>query len=193
MTASSVILESADNTTMVDRAQALAIAAEIGLHSPNDVELQVGRDIAAGLIDPSIPEPHMLRQVERHSGIAALVYREKGDVTGMYALLLLSKEGLSALRRGAFNAGAPTKQHIAGLNEPVAAHYGWGVAATTKSGARAALSCITALHDSLCPDIPYYVRAATDDGRRVIMKGGCEPVSWGDPDLYVSNPPAAAR
>jgi hypothetical protein len=72
--------------------------------------------------------------------------------------------------------------------EPLAGAYGWGMAAHTRPGARAVVMGTELMH-KLWPELPFFTRAATPDGERLITgKWGFVHHPAADDDLLVLLP-----
>jgi hypothetical protein len=162
----------------------LDVARRYDVIEASDKHLEAGWEIASRLISPDISPLEEYRRIRDHSGVCVIVYEEDAHVTGMYAMLLLNKAGLNAILNKAFDALKPSLEHLATPTDRVFAHYGWGIVATSKTAARAILTAVDEMNRLSFEDVPYYVRAATDNGRRLILKQGCVQVPWNDPDLF---------
>lgn len=159
-------------------------ARTCGLTQPGIPELILAHEMAESLIGTQIASPEALILAGHHSGVSCFVHKDGAQLTGAYAMLILSARGFMALQDGTFDGQVPNPAHLARPGERPAAHYGWGIAARTKPAAKALLTGIAAIHEAAFPTTHYVVRASTADGRRVIQANGVLPVPWGDPDLY---------
>jgi hypothetical protein len=148
------------------------------------------RALAARLISPGVASACTLEAVHRHAGGAAVfVFREPDLLTGVVAFAPLTRAGLEALLAERFDAVAPDLSHIAAPGEPVAAGYGWGMAGVTAPARKAVVAAAIALYEQVLPDAPWFTRAATADGRRVVLgKFGYEPLRASASGLLVRWP-----
>ena len=143
------------------------VLAELGLDIPREDELEQGRAIMAALIGDWIASVETITAVYRRNPLSFLFYREEGKVAGIIAFLLLRPAGLLAIATDSFNGVSPDLDLIAGLDETPLAGYGWALAAKSRKSASAALLGMERVRTQLYPNIPFFARAATPDGRRV--------------------------
>lgn len=132
-------------------------------------ELGAVRKLAAGLISPAVASEEALHALYRRTGYGFYVAREEGWITALIALVLLNEAGLSAIRHEAFDSLSPALEHVVGADEEPVAVYGWGIAAATREAARIVVEGGWAVLAAL-PDQPFFVRAATDAGRRLLTE-----------------------
>lgn len=159
----------------------IEVADQFSLKRPNRDEVHQGREVAINAIGQNIAEADTYLSIQEHSGICPLVFREEGIVTGMLAMLLLNQTGHRALRDGDFNAIKPHISHLSLAGECVSAVYGWGFVATTKLAGRALVGATSAYQKELFSSIDCYTRAATPDGKRVLVDAlGYRSVPWPD-------------
>lgn len=145
------------------------ICAQFGLELARDDDIRAGRAIAAQLIGDGIATAETFIAMQRLTGASVFVLRENGVVTGMLGLFMLREAGLKAIEDGVFDAINPDWNMVALPGEEPAAGYGWGFAATTEAGGRAAVKASVALQRQLFWGIPSFTRTATPDGVRVIL------------------------
>lgn len=169
----------------------ISVGGRFGLLPPSPAQVGEGRDIAASLIDPNIAPASAYAEAADWSGMCALVFTEEARVTGMVAILFLSRTGLEAVAEQTFNARAPHKTHLARAGEPAYGGYAWGIAATTKPGARACVGFADAVRREVFGRVPVFSRAATADGMRVLTGHlGYRPVPWGEAGVVWIDPRA---
>lgn len=146
-----------------------AVCSQFGLELANDDDIRAGRAIAATLISDGIASADTFIAMQRYTGASVFVLREAGVVTGMLGLFSLRAAGLRAIEEGTFDAIDPDWGMVAVAGEEPAATYGWGFAASTEAGGRAAVKASVALHRQLLWGVPTFTRTATPDGVRVIL------------------------
>lgn len=174
---------------MITAAAVLEVGRRFGLRVPNRAEMSEGREIAASMIDPAIAPASAYAEAADWSGMCGLVHLEEGRVTGMVAILFLSRAGLEAVALQEFNARAPDKRHLARAGEPVFGGYAWGIAATNKTGARACVGFADAVQRGVFGIVPVFSRAATADGMRVLTGSlGYTLVPWGEAGVVWIDP-----
>jgi hypothetical protein len=132
-------------------------------------ELGAIRALAAGLISPHVAGEAALHALHSRTGYGFYVLREEGWITGLIALVLLNEAGLAAVRSETFNALDPSLEHAVARNEEPAAVYGWGIAGATREAAKVIVEGSWAVLAAL-PEQPFFVRAATEAGRRLLTE-----------------------
>ena len=140
--------------------------AGIGMTPASSHELGAVRDLAARLISPDIAQAEALRSVHRRTGYGFYVAREGGVLSAVMALVLLNGAGLAAVQAETFDALRPDPVHAVTPFEPPQAVYGWGIAAATRESAGVLVASSWAVLDVV--PRPFFVRAATDAGRRML-------------------------
>ena len=170
--------------------RARIVLQELGLTPAETDDLPRARALAAQLIGPDIASADSLAAVHRRSGgVAVFVFREEVGVTGVMAWAPLSRLGFGALVGERFNGLDPDPLHIAAADEHPAAAYGWGMAGATSDARRAVVAGSIALYERILTDVPWFSRAATPDGRRVILgKFGFSPAPASTNGLLVRWP-----
>jgi hypothetical protein len=132
-------------------------------------ELGAIRALAAGTISPDVACEEALHALYRRTGYGFYVAREGGSIDALIALVLLNEAGFDAIRRETFNALNPSLDHATRADEEPVAVYGWGIAAATREAARVVVDCGWAVLEAL-PEQPFFGRAATDAGRRLLTQ-----------------------
>jgi len=122
----------------------------------------------AALIGEGISSLETITAIYNRNPLCFLVYREDGKVTGVVAYLMLRPAGLLAIATDKFDGVTPDVQLIAGPDETPLAGYGWALAAKSRKAAAAVLNGLDKVRTELHPAIPFFARAATPDGRRVL-------------------------
>ncbi|MEO6341406.1 MAG: hypothetical protein ABIO39_15290 [Caulobacteraceae bacterium] len=122
----------------------------------------------AALIGEWIASVETIVAVSRHNPQCLLVYREDGRVTGVVSFLLLRPAGLLSIATDTFDGVAPDIDMLTSPEETPLAGYGWALAAKTRKAAAAVLAGLGRVRTDLYPGIPFFARAATNDGRRVL-------------------------
>ena len=148
-----------------DPKRIVAIAERFGLHLADDEEIAAARAIAAALISERIASIETFIAMQRLTRSSVFVIKDGGAVTGMLGLFMLRPAGLRALEQGVFDAVNPDWDAVAREGEEVAAGYGWGFAATTEAGGRAAVKTSVALQRELFCGVPAFTRTATPTTR----------------------------
>jgi hypothetical protein len=122
----------------------------------------------AALIGDWIASLETITSVYNRNPLSFLFYREGEAVTGVVSVLLLRPSGLLAIATDKFDGVSPDIDVIAPPDEVPTAGYGWALAAKSRRAAAAVLLGLDKIHTDLFPQIPFFARAATPDGRRVL-------------------------
>lgn len=167
--------------------------ARHGLQVARMDEIAAGRAMAVALIGPGIASEAAFMAVHRRNGAAVFVYRQDGEAQGFLGLILLRQSGLRRLLADRFDAVAPALSDVCTAKENPAAIYGWGFAARTVRASGACVMGLMALADQAFPDLPFFCRAATPRGERVILgKMGYAPFDGSVSGLLVRRPTLAS-
>lgn len=151
-------------------AQAMrGILEPIGMFDARADELGPARALAAELIGPCIATEETLAAIYARSGYGVYVVREEGRVAGVLALIFLNAAGLAAIEDDSFDALAPRVDYAVLPHEKPAAIYAWGIAAGSRDAAKVLVKGSWALGQAV-PRQPFFVRAATDAGRRLLTE-----------------------
>ena len=142
--------------------------ARLGLRPAIPRDLEAGRDLAVRLIGPQITSLQRLRAVQRRSGIGAFVIGEPDTLEGIFVFLLLNPAGRAALCGDDFDGLSPDLALLAAPSEAPSAYYGWGFAATTPRARAAVVAGADVLRRRVLCDIPFFCRAVTPAGHRVV-------------------------
>jgi hypothetical protein len=168
--------------------------AHHGLQAVRMDEIAAGRSMALSMIGPGIASEAAFMAIHRRNGAAVFVYRQDDEAQGFLGLILLRQSGLRRLEADQFDAVAPDLSDVCTAKEAPAAIYGWGFAARTVRASGACVMGLMALADQVFPDLPFFCRAATPRGERVILgKMGYSPLIGSASGLLVRRPePASA-
>jgi hypothetical protein len=145
------------------------------------------RALAARLIGPEIASEQTLRTIHARTGYGFYVVREEGRIAAVLALIMLNGLGLDAMGRGLFDTLSPSPGHAARPDENPVAVYGWGVAGSSREHATAIVNACKTAREA-APELPFFARAATDAGRRLLTEkmafrpypGSSNGVLWWD-------------
>jgi hypothetical protein len=132
-------------------------------------EIARGRTIAAELIGPGIATEDTFAAIHQRTGAGVFVYRQDGLAQGFLGVILLRRSGLEKLQVDKFNAVDPDIEDVCVTGEEPAAVYGWGFAAATARSSGAMVLGLMALRDQAGLNVPFFCRAATPAGAKVIL------------------------
>ncbi len=171
-------------------ARARAISALVDLFPATPAEMAPARALAAELIGPYVVSEETFGYAHARTGGASMfVHRLDGAVDGAFAMVPLRRSGLHALHHHRFDAKNPDWDQVAEAGEEPAAIYGWGFAASTRKAAAAVVRGAMLLRDEAFPNIPWFTRAATPAGAKVILgKMAYRPFNGSDSGMLWSPP-----
>ena len=163
--------------------------ARDGLVPMNGAVLPAAGELAGAAVGPSIVRRADFLAVDTISGCTAFAYLGREGFAGALAVIPLRRQGLEALRADRFNGVRPDLDMVARPGEAAAAIYGWGIVGSGPRSRAAVLRAVDRLRRELTFEVPWYCRAATDDGARVILgRLGYAPVPGSASGLFVSEP-----
>jgi hypothetical protein len=167
----------------------LACLETFGVFPARGDEFTRGRAIAAELISPDVASEATFAAVHARNGAAVFVYRQDGLAQGFLGVILLRASGLAKIEADSFNAVAPDLNDVCEAGEEPVAVYGWGFAAATARASGAMVLGLMALRDRAGLDVPFFCRAATPAGAKVILgKMGYAPFEGSITGLLVRYP-----
>ena len=170
-----------------DPQEFIDLLAKDDLHPANPEECEAGRAIAAELISPHVALAATFWRVQAHTGSAVFICRRDGEVTGVLGVVPLQPAGLHAVEHHLFDAKNPPPEFLCAPGDPFAGLYGWGFSARTRKASALVVIGAMKLRDHL-NDIPFFTRAATPAGVKVICgRMGYSPFP-GAPDDLLWNP-----
>lgn len=163
--------------------------AQDGLVPMNSTVLPAAGELAGASVGPAIVRRADFIAVDTITECTAFAYLDRGELVGALAIIPLRAQGLAALEADRFDGVRPDPDHLARPGEPAAAIYGWGIVGAGPRSRAAVLRGVDRLRRELLFDLPWYCRAATDDGARVILgRLGYAPVAGSTSGLFVSQP-----
>ena len=163
------------------------VLAAIDLHPAEPEECDSSRLIAAELIGPQVALATTFRRVHAHTGCSVFVSRHEGEVTGILGLIPLLPEGLHAVENHIFDSRNPPVELLCAPGDPFPGLYGWGFAARGRKASAMVVMGAIKIREHLS-DIPFFTRAATPAGVKVICgRMGYSPFP-GAPDDLLWNP-----
>jgi hypothetical protein len=114
---------------------------------------------------------------------SVIAFKVKGVIQGGVGFLYFNDQGLDALILDEVDFANPDHALLAKPGQAPAALYIWAMACRGRSVA-ATGTVATRFHEMPFRDADYYVRPATDDGRRFSRELGFHPVQSFQPDLW---------
>jgi hypothetical protein len=172
-------------------AAVLDVAAEFGLAAPGAGDMEAARRLAADLMRHEVVSVETLRSVQRAQATATLVFRERGEITGVSGQLLLRQPAFSQLLAGVFDAVDVETDLLSRAGETPAVGYSWGIAGATRRAAAAVQFFGREVRARLFPALVIFTRAVTPIGRHVATtRHGYKPLRAPDDDLMIRLPEA---
>lgn len=141
--------------------------APIGMLDARPADFAGIRELAVRLISPNVASQDSLAALHRRTGYGTYVVRAEGVVTGFLSFIFLNAAGLRAVEQDVFTPLDPQLEYVVEADETPVAVYCWGIAASRRRAAAILVEGSWSARAAL-PDTPYFVRAATDDGRRLL-------------------------
>ncbi len=165
----------------------------LGLRLATADDIAEGHAAAARLIGPGITSRAALERVQARSGCAIFAMRTRdGEFVGALSVIPLSAAALPILATGDFDGLEPPDQMVARPDEPAVAFYGWGLAGLTARARAAVIIGAVKMQREVYADLPFYARAATSEGERVLHdRLDARPLAG--PGGLVSAPPWLAQ
>jgi hypothetical protein len=143
--------------------------ARYAVYTATDAEVLRGRDLAAELIGPDIATQNALQAVHQKNGLGMFVFRQEGVAQGFLGAILLRASGLAKIADDSFDALNPDLEDVCDRGEAPAAVYAWGFVAANRIASAAMVRGMMALRDDALPTVPFFCRAATPEGAKVIL------------------------
>ena len=161
--------------------------ARVALAPFTAADLHAAGELARGALQGELAGGEAFRAVQAISGCAAYAFHEDGRLTGALAIIPLRMAALPSLRDDSFDSLDPDLGLVARPGEPLAAVYAWGIVGGTRRARAAVLAGLARLQREL--GVPFFCRAATDDGQRVILgRLGYRPQPGSASGLFVFEP-----
>ena len=161
--------------------------AGLGLRLATERDITEGHALAERLIGPAIASLDAMLRVQARTGCASFVMRAPdGRLIGALSVIPLSAMAIPNLARGDFDGLSPPDAMLAGPDDTARAFYGWGMAGLTPRSRAAVIAGAMKLQREVYGHLPFYARAATSEGERVLHgRMGARPHAGG----LVSAPP----
>ena len=124
--------------------------------------------MADALIGPGIAPGEVIDAVAERSQCSLFVHDRAGVLGGALAIIPVNPVGLAALEADRFDGTNPPIDGVARPGEPLAGIYGWGFVGVSLRATAAVVSGMHRLRVETYPRLPFFGRAATDAGRKVM-------------------------
>lgn len=165
----------------------------LGLRLATTEDIAEGHEAAARLVGPDITSKATLERVQARAECAIFAMRTRdGQFVGALSVIPLNVAAGAILAAGDFDGLEPPDHMIARPNEPAVAFYGWGLAGLTARARAAVILGAVKMQRDVYADLPFYARAATSEGERILhQRLGAR--SLPGPGGLVSAPPWLAQ
>lgn len=131
--------------------------------------------LATAELGPGLASLEEIMRVDSLTGAAIWTMKRSGAVTGFLAPLALTLEGRDALVAGTFDAANIERRWVAAMGQPLAGFYCWCSAARDQATRGALSLALRALVDVHFPDLPFFARASSEAGGRIMRHLGFLP------------------
>ena len=166
-----------------------AAFAEFGVLPADPAEIVEAQAFATRLIGGKLVSPEKLASIHEITGAGLFIVREDGELTALFAMVLLSAAGRRAVEADEFDSLEPPPHHVIGRGEEPAAIYGWGIAATNHPAAQRIIDACGLLGRTAAPNLPVFARPVTPRGLRLMVErmnfepvpGSTTGLVWADP------------
>jgi hypothetical protein len=159
----------------------------LGLDLASEQDCDDGRVLAAELIGPDVALALTFRRVQQITVSTVFVYRRAGEIAGVLGMVAIRPDGLDAIRQHRFDPKNPPTEFLCRPGDPFAAMYGWGIVGRTRKASATVVAGAMTLRDQY-PDLPFFTRAVTPAGAKVVRgRLGYSPYP-GAPDGLLWNP-----
>jgi hypothetical protein len=170
-----------------------AAFAEFGVTPAEPREIAEAQAFASRLIGGKLVSPEKLASIHRTTGAGLFLVHEDGELTAIFAMVLLNPAGRRAVEADEFDSLDPPPRHVIGPGEEPAAIYGWGIAATNHPAAQRIIDACGLLGRTAAPHLPIFARPVTPRGLRLMVERmNFKPVPGSTTGLVWAEPTALA-
>ena len=166
-----------------------AAFAEFDVMPAEPEEVVEAQAFATRLIGGKLVSPAKLASIHATTGAGLFLVRENGELTALFAMVLLNADGRRAVEADEFDSLEPPPCHVIAEGEEPAAIYGWGIAATNHPAAQRIIDACGLLGRTAAPHLPVFARPVTPRGLRLMVErmnfkpvpGSTTGLVWADP------------
>ena len=166
-----------------------AAFAEFGVLPAKPEEIVEAQEFATRLIGGKLVSPETLASIHDVTGAGLFLVHEEGELTALFAMVLLNADGRRAVEADEFDSLEPPPHHVIARGEEPAAIYGWGIAATNHPAAQRIIDACGLLGRTAAPNLPVFARPVTPRGLRLMVErmnfkpvpGSTTGLVWADP------------
>lgn len=166
-----------------------AAFAEYGVLPARPDQIVEAQAFATRLIGGKLVSPEKLASIHETTGAGLFLVHEDGELTALFAMVLLNAEGRRAVEADQFDSLEPPPHHVIARGEEPAAIYGWGIAATNHPAAQRIIDACGLLGRTAAPHLPVFARPVTPRGLRLMVErmnfkpvpGSTTGLVWAEP------------
>jgi hypothetical protein len=147
-----------------------AAFAEYGVLPARPDQIVEAQAFATRLIGGKLVSPEKLASIHDTTGAGLFLVHEDGELTALFAMVLLNADGRRAVEADEFDSLEPPGRHVIGRGEEPAAIYGWGIAATNHPAAQRIIDACGLLGRTAAPHLPVFARPVTPRGLRLMVE-----------------------
>jgi hypothetical protein len=171
-----------------------AAFAEFGVTPAEPRQIAEAQAFATRLIGGKLVSPEKLASIHRTTGAGLFLVHEDGELTAIFAMVLLNAAGQRAVAADEFDSLDPPPSHVIAPGEEPAAIYGWGIAATNHPAAQRIIDACGLLGRTAAPHLPIFARPVTPRGLRLMVERmNFKPVPGSTTGLVWAEPTAPIR
>jgi hypothetical protein len=157
------------------------------LHLASPQACDAAHALAVEMISPRVALATTLRRAQETTRAAIFVTPDQDAPIGVLAILPLNSAGTAAVQQHLFDPRNPPSEYLSAAGDAFAGLYGWGFCATTRKASADVLTASRRLREHFA-DVPFFTRAATPAGARV-LRGRLRYSPYpGAPDDLLWNP-----
>jgi hypothetical protein len=150
--------------------------ASVGLLRPEgEQDFADVHALATSELGPGLASLEEIMRVDGLTGAAIWTTRRNSAVSGFLAPLALTLEGRDALISGAFDAARIERRWVAPMGAPLAGFYCWCLAGKDQATRGGLVLALRSLVDQHFPDLPFFARASSEAGARIMRRLGFFP------------------
>lgn len=152
--------------------------SELGLSLATAADIDEGRAVAAALLGEPVTSAAALHRIQARTACSSFVARDAaGALQAAISIIPLTAAALPVMARGAFDGLEPPQRLAARPQDQVCAFYGWGMAGIGRRGRALAVTAAMTLQREVYGHVPFYARAASDEGERILhARMGARPL-----------------
>jgi hypothetical protein len=142
--------------------------------------------LAEALLGSALTSAETINWINSVTGTTSWIHGDPID--GIFIIVPVSPEGLSAIQSGEFDPSGPNKDHLAALGQTCAGVYVGAYAGANHDARKAVMMATVTMRVEGYGQVPAFARGATDDGVRSMESIGFHPAGFGADKLWMQPP-----